>query len=258
MYASALGLIGWLVLGTACYQDASVPVPQAATDMLITMLDDRDAAVRLTAAEALGKIGDEKASPLLLRALEDSDPRVREAAARSMGRLSVVEREGETQLLALLRDPEMAVRQAAAQALGARGKIPASASDLAGLLTDPDPTIRQAVGHALLLVDGGEAFTALFKGTRDRDAAVRQWVVAALGETGDSRAVPLLLERLRDDPDIGVRTEAAYRLRFIGDSSVLRDLEKALERENSRDVKRWVEHSRMDLGGSTTAIERLN
>lgn len=241
-----------------CYQDAPALTPQATIDMLITLLGDRDASIRLTAAEALGKIGDQQAEPYLIRALHDSEPTVREAAARSVGRLSAVGVETGTELVALLRDPDRSVRRAAAQALGAGERTPALVSALAGLLTSPDPTVRQAAGHTLLLLDAREAFAALSKGTTDADPTVRQWAVAALGESGDARAVPVLLDRLRHDSKAGVRTEAAYRLRFVGDSSVAAELETIMQRDGSLDVKRWAGKIRLDSGRGSTPIQSLD
>ena len=228
--------------------------------MLLTLLGDRDASIRLTAAEALGKIGDQKAEPFLMRALRDSDPSVREAAARGIGRLSVVRIGAATELVTLLRDPDISVRRAAAQALGAAEGTPALASTVAGLLTSPDPTIRQAAGHALLLIDAREAFAALSRGTTDADPIVRQWIVAALGESGDARAVPLLLDRLRHDSTTSVRTEAAYRLQIVGDGPVAAELETIMQRESSLDVKRWAGKSQLELelGRGSTPIQSLD
>ncbi len=243
----ALWVAGWFVLVAGCYQSSPAPAPQATVDMLIALLDDCDAAIRQTAADALGKIGDQKAELFLIRALHDSDPTVREAAARSLGRLSALGLEGGTALVTLLRDSDNSVRRAAAQALGASEGIPALASTLANLLTSPDSTVRQAAGHALMLVDGREAFAALSKGTTDADPVVRQWAVAALGESGDARAVPVLLDRLQHDSMAEVRAEAAYRLRFVGDGSVAAELETVVKRESSLDVKRWAEMSQVEL-----------
>jgi HEAT repeat protein len=226
--------------------------------MLIALLGDHEATVRLTAADALGKIGNQKAEPFLIQVLHDSDPMVREAAARSVGRLPGISVEAGTELVALLRDPAISVRHAAAQALGAGESTPLLVSALVGLLTDPDPAIRQAAGHALLLVDAHDAYVALSKGTIDVDPAVRQWTVAALGESGDARAVPVLLARLRHDSVAGVRAEAAYRLRFVGDGSMAPDLETIIQRESSHDVKRWAGKTRMDSGRGSTPIQRLD
>ena len=226
--------------------------------MLITLLEDRDASIRRTAAETLGKIGDQKAEPFLQRALHDSDPAVREAAARGLGRLPAVKMGAGTELVALLRDSDLPVRHAAAQALGGGEGISVSIPALAELLASPDPTVRQAAGHALLLVDAGEAFAALSKGTTDADPIVRQWTVAALGELGDARAVPVLLDRLRHDSIAGVRAEAAYRLRFVGDGVITAELETIVQRDNNLDVKRWVGKSLMDSRRSPTPIQSIN
>ena len=138
----------WLAATAGCYQDVPPSAPHATVERLITLLEDREAAVRLTAAEALGKIGDRKAGPFLMQAVHDSDPRVREAAARSLGSLSAAGGDAESELVRLLSDPDILVRHAAAQALGTRESTPALTSALTGLLTDPDPTVRRAAAHA--------------------------------------------------------------------------------------------------------------
>ena len=248
-----------LIAPTAgCYQDTPALEPQATVDLLIILLSDRDTAIRLTAAEALGKIGDQKAERFLFRALHDSDPTVREAAARSVGWLSAVGTEVETELVTLLRDPNVFVRRAAAQALGTVGRTPTLASSLAGLLTSPDTTVRQAAGHALLLVDGHETIAALSKGTTDADPVVRQWAVAALGETGGTRAVPVLLERLRHDSTASVRAEAAYRLRFLGNESVAAEMDTIVQQDSSLDVKRWAGKDPIDSRRVSTPIQSFD
>jgi HEAT repeat protein len=248
----------WITPTAGCYQDAPAPALQTTMDSLITLLNDPDASIRLTAAEALGKIGDQKAEPFLLPALHDVDPRVREAASRSVGQLPSVGVEAGTELVTLLRDPDISVRRAAAQALGAVEGMPALAPALGSLLRSADPADRQAAAHALLLAGAGEAVGALSMGTSDSDPAVRQWAVAALGESGDPRAVPVLLDRLRHDSAAGVRAEAAYRLRFVEDSSVTVEVETILQRESSIDVKRWIGKSPTDSGGVSTSIQRLD
>lgn len=253
-----LCLTCWLAATAGCYQNVPFSAPQATTEMLITLLGDREATVRLTAAEALGKIGDGKAGPFLLQAVHDSDPRVREAAARSLGALSGGGADADSELVRLLSDSDILVRHAAAQALGSRGEAPAMMSALTGLLTNPDPTIRQAALHALLLVDGHGALQALSGGATDDDPIVRQWVIAALGETGDARAGPVLLQRLRHDPVAGVRVEAAYRLQFIGDGSAAAESKTIAEKDSSPDVRRWAERIPGGSGGTAAPIQRVD
>lgn len=231
-----------------CYQD-SLPTPQGTVQILTILLNDRDASVRRTAADALGKIGDLSVEPFLVRTLHDPDSAVREAAARSFGRLSSFGMDGGRALVSLLRDPDLSVRRAAAQALGGADENPTLASSLANLLASSDATVRQAAAHALLLVGARDASVseALSKGTTDADPVVRQWAVAALAESGDSHAIPVLMDRLLRDPAEAVRVEAAYRLRFIGDGSVATALDTVVQRNESADIKRWVENSRTTL-----------
>ncbi|MGQ0667598.1 MAG: HEAT repeat domain-containing protein [Nitrospiraceae bacterium] len=248
-----------LLAATAgCYQDAPDSTPQATMEMLITLLGDREATVRLTAAESLGKIGDRTAAPVLLQALHDPDPRVREAAAKSVGALPAGGGEAESELVTLLSDLAIPVRHAAAQALGTRAGTPALTTALTGLLTNPDPTVRQAAAHALFLVEGHGALSALSTSATDSDPVVRQWVIAALGETGDIRAAPVLLERLRHDPVAGVRAEAAYRLQYVGDRSVAAELNAIVQQDSSPDVKRWAGKSPRDSGGISTPVQRVD
>jgi len=56
---------------------------------LVIALQDSAPEVRLAAAEALGKIGDESIIPVLNKALTDANSRVRAAAARSLGEIGV-------------------------------------------------------------------------------------------------------------------------------------------------------------------------
>lgn len=100
-----------------CYQDSPSPNRQTSVDLLITLLDDRDAIVRRNAAEALGKIGDLKSKPFLLEKLDDHEPAVREAAARSLGWLSGLDSETRSKLTMLLQDDNTLVRQAASHSL---------------------------------------------------------------------------------------------------------------------------------------------
>jgi len=62
-------------------------------------------------------------------------------------------------------------------------------------------------GHAALA-------EALLRAADDPDLRVRLWACAALGKTGDPRALPRLLERLRDR-EFFVRYRAAEGLGFL-------------------------------------------
>jgi len=60
---------------------------QGAVDSLIKALGDKNARVRESVAEALGQIGGESAIPKLIKALGDEDEDVRDAAAEALGEI---------------------------------------------------------------------------------------------------------------------------------------------------------------------------
>ena len=226
---------------SGCYQE-TVPSRESTLHILTMLLNDPEASVRQTAADALGKIGDQSAEPLLVRSLHDPDPAVREAAARGLSRFSSLGPETAAELVLLLRDSHPAVQRTAAQALGAAEGSPGLISSLEVLLSSPDATVRQSAVHALLLLDAGKASTvdALSRRTKDTDPVVRRWSVAALAESGDSHAVSVVMDRLRHDPVDEVRAEAAYRLRFLGGDSIAEELETIARGDGNAEILRWT------------------
>lgn len=237
-----------LLLTVGCYQNSS-PSPRSALETLVALMRDRDASVRRTAADALGKIGDPIAEPFLIRALGDGDPSVREAAARSLGRFPTFGAEAAGELVLRLEDPDRSVQRAAAQALGTAEWSLELGRSLAGLLGNSHVEVRQAAAHALSLADAHEPseFESLAARAHDSDANVRQWAVAALGESGSGRALPILMDRVRHDPAEAVRGEAAYRIQFVANESDVKVLDSIAAEERSPAVRAWIQKSRLAL-----------
>ena len=153
-----LGAIGFLVQ-TALF-DANAEVRKAAAEslgkldsagavrLLIETLGDRDPAVRVLAAEALGNLGDLTAiDPLLRAALHDEDANVRRAAALALGSLK------HTRALNLIVDEltndDPRVRAAAAEALGHLGELPHLVRWLQTMLLVPHSTMTTLASGAL-------------------------------------------------------------------------------------------------------------
>ncbi|ALA56630.1 HEAT repeat domain-containing protein [Nitrospira moscoviensis] len=229
------------LLLAGCYRE-SAPSPDTAVQVLMELIRDRDASVRRTAAEALGKIGDPAAEPALVQALHDPEPAVREAAARSVARLPSFGEATTHQLISLLKDPEPPVRRAAAMGLSGAEENSRHVRAIGEVLTSPDPDFRRSASHALLYLEDprGLATGALSQGAKDPDPAVRQWALAALAEIGGQSAVPVLMDRLLHDAVEAVRVEAAYRLGFVGDESVVDELKRVVEKETSATLTGWV------------------
>jgi HEAT repeat protein len=224
-----------------------MPAPSLALQVLEELIKDPDPLVRRTAAESLGKIGEGSAEPALQRALNDPEPDVRAAAALALARLPAFGDGSARGIASLLRDQDGAVRKAAAQALGQADEAQAAlVASVAELLGHPDAAVRRAAAQALFGMEGNrrEAVDRLMRRGTDQDAAVRRWVIAALAESGEPRAVPALVDRLLHDDDDGVRVEAAYRLRFLDETAVLKAVAETSRVEASPSVQRWVDASR--------------
>lgn len=221
-----------------CYVDVPPAGPREVSIGLTDLLVDPNPEVRRTAAESLGKIGERSASHGLLAALQDHDSRVRAAAARSLGSLgdgaSVIA------LVGRLADSSEAVRAASALALSEIGNDASSEAETLRMLHHQDAFVRMAAAHALAGQDTVRFTDELVGSLQDADAQVRQGVVAALGETGDWRAVPPLVRLLKNDSSAGVRSEAAFRLGKLGDTSILRELSEVVQADADPMTRGWA------------------
>lgn len=187
---------------------------------LVHLLQDRDKAVRVRAARALGAVGAPSAVPPLIAALNDFLPAVRAASAESLGRIRAAE--GIAALTQELADPEAEVRVKAAQALwrinaDANLAVPVliralrdrhAGSDAKFVLGEIGPAAKDAVG-------------ALVQSLREervgRPLRTPPSSALALGRIG-AAAVPELIPVLKSDyPE--VRTSAVIALGFVGKSA---------------------------------------
>ena len=118
-----------------------------------------------------------------------------------------------------------------ALATGGRPAAP-EAAGLADGLSDARLSRRHdAAFRAFQMESTAPLADALLKASDDPDFRVRLWAVAALGKSGDPRALPKLVERL-DDPELFVRYRAAEGLKFLQDPKAAGPLEKVM-RERS-------------------------
>lgn len=88
---------------------------------------------------------------------------------------------------------------------------------LAAALGHASPAVRHEAAYRAFRLREGQAklAEALLAAADDPDLRVRLWACAALGKTGDPRALPRLRERLRDR-EFFVRYRAAEGLGFLG------------------------------------------
>ncbi|BFU95008.1 MAG: hypothetical protein NTNFB02_17300 [Nitrospira sp.] len=217
--------------------------PDEAVTILLALLRDHSADTRETAAEALGKIGDQTAALPVADLLKDESPAVRRAAARALGRLGASSgNDVMPRLVGVLSDPQESVRQAGVLAIGELEPPAESLRSISKLLVSPDIEARRAAMSALVDIDVTPWLGILETVLRDDpDPRVRQRAVAVLGQMNTPAVTARVREQLARDPDPGVRAEAAYRLRMAGDEATRRALEQAARTDKNRTVRRWAE-----------------
>jgi len=156
-----------------------------------------------------------------LRDLQSANPSRRQAAAFALGYFAQVPGEVVAALVSALADEDRFVRETAAQSLAELGPAAGDVADavLRRLQQEPDPTVARALMHTLARLTpwSGPAAAELRKRAGDPDPLTRQAAVAALRALGRAAGVEslALLRRLVNDPDEGVRLEAARAIGML-------------------------------------------
>jgi tetratricopeptide (TPR) repeat protein len=147
------------VVQFACYTLCNLgEFARPAAPTLAMLVSDKDAYVRLHAAEALSRVGDaddaSNAMDTLVLLLKDTDTGVRTLAAATLGQVELAEAElAVAALTAALDDEEAGVRSAAALSLGAFGTSAVSAVTRLEQLAAADQTsVRESATTALACI----------------------------------------------------------------------------------------------------------
>ena len=174
----------------------------------ITCIDDlkaKDAAVRIAAAEALGRL-DWPATvglPGLITVLKDPEVRVRMAAATTLRALAKVSGAAVTPLATVLKgEADARVRAAIVHALEAIAPgTPAVVDAHVKALHDPDPTVRAAAARFQTVPTDDAMVWALGSALGDPSDEVRLKAAGSLTEVlfANPAVVPALLKALGDD-----------------------------------------------------------
>jgi HEAT repeat protein len=123
--------------------DGLVRIGPAAVDSLVHVITSEDWVVRYRAAEALGRIEDERGMTPLVDALHDTKDHVRYMAAKGLGRYADITT---LEVLAgLLSDENVFVRRSAALAIGEIGGEKARRALDEACALEPDPDVRDVL-----------------------------------------------------------------------------------------------------------------
>ncbi len=164
----------------AAAADALATTRQADVELLLDALSSKEALVRQSAAEALGRLGHRRDAARFVTLLTDESPWVRRAAARALGHI------GDNTAIVHL-----------SQRLG-----------------DESPLVRRSAAYALGAMRARPAVSALLAALDDADAQVRRNAAWGLGRIGDKDALPKLRLLRGDtglDGDVASEAQAAMR-----------------------------------------------
>jgi len=199
-------------------------------DGLLAALADQNASVRRIAAEALGKIGSDRAINSLLTALTDPDAHVCQNAADSLGEIG-----SKCAIDALLIALKYGGSWVSGIAAGRLVKIGHEyvIDELLVALKDVDPEVRSRAAAALGRIGSERVIDDLLTALKDTNSWVRRSAASALGRIGSERTTDSLLILLKDtDPDI--RWSAARGLGKIGSEDMIDDWLTALKDMNDQ------------------------
>jgi HEAT repeat protein len=170
---------------------------------LAAALSDPAREVRLTAADSLGKLGDQRGVQPLMEVLADPVPEVRSMAACALSALC--DRRSVPPLLSALGDGDAAVRRASVRALGEIADR-AALGPLAGMLDDVEP-VRTEAAFALAKLTDRRAIAPLAAILKQRAHECRRIAADALAYIAAPEALGALAE-YTDDADDHVRRVA--------------------------------------------------
>jgi HEAT repeat protein len=217
---------------------------EAALESLLKLIGDPDGGVRQSVVAALNSIGSSKMNERIKPLLRDENPLVRESAAKIAGYFGY--EDCADALLECCNDPDERVRKAAVE------HLPFVEDDrindvLARKLETDTPKVRAAVAAAMGNVEVATALTNLSRALGDEDSWVRYFAAQSLGRLGQLEAVESLVELVKREPLNHVKIAALEALGRIGGNEAIRTIEAHLRSED-KDIARVAAQALREAG----------
>ena len=187
----------------------------AAVPHLIKLIDESDGIVRDNAAVELGKSKDKRATDVLIRHLTLRDEYAAVSAARALGEIG--DPKAIPALLRTLQDEQTGdyIRVPAAGALARMGRDD-GLQFVMSMFNSSDGNDRALAATELGIIRIKGTLELLLPLLHDSEADIRWTAMEALGELNDPRAIPAIRKLLNDPVDYA-REVAAKVLRKLGD-----------------------------------------
>jgi HEAT repeat protein len=218
-----------------------------ATAALVNTL--RDEPVTIDAANALGQIGDPEAVDGLLQLIGSEDASIRQAVLGALN--SVIPPSMAERIIPLLHDPDPNVRESAVKIAGYFG-YPEAAGALVELSRDPNERVRCAAIEHLPFVVEEQAFDVLARALKEETPNVRAAAARALGNLDAPQVAGQLIEGLSDD-NVWVRYFSARALGRLRSEDSIEALEKLIAKDEFNHVRIAALDSLGQIGGHRVA-----
>jgi HEAT repeat protein len=215
--------------------------PAKITERLIVLLKDPQPDIRRTAALSLGKISEAQSISALMSALSDPDEEVRQWSAWALGNLAdSLPKEALVSLVQHVADHSESVRQAVVLALSHTTISEEVLQVLAEAYTISTHATQLTIIQTLAQFEFPFAYELFILALQSQDPFIRQTAIAGLGELGDPRGLLVMRTHLLQDSNVGVRSEAAFRLGKLGGPADIPALHKARDTDPTPNVHLWA------------------
>ncbi|MBL7081794.1 MAG: HEAT repeat domain-containing protein [Candidatus Omnitrophica bacterium] len=213
-----------------------------ASDFLVQALGSKEFFIRANAAQALGRIGNKEPIPLLKKLVNDKNYLVRILSVGALVNLG--QKDMEDSLFTFLKNDDQQIRTAAVEEMGRLSQEMSGMGEGAEKLgmiflsalnemlsIEKDGIVRAKIIETL----GGNRYAPasdnINQALSDPNIDVRRAACYAVGEIGDKKHPPLLLEKLGDE-DVIVRSIAKEALSKMGETSAIKFFWDDIEDEN--------------------------
>ena len=181
---------------------------------------DPDRETRIRAIDILGDFNDDKALYVLLKTLYDADRNVRLASVRALNKL---QQASSANVLAarLVEENDREIRDGIIEVLIVLRKAGDIRSLQKVLFSDPEEGLRIKAAYTLGIIRDERAPSILAGGMKDKSFRVRGEICAALSVYRARIVTDTLVETVKHDTEIYVRTAALYGLLSMKDRKML-------------------------------------
>jgi len=159
-------------------------------------------------------------------------------------------------LIARLDDPSLEVREEAALALGQIGS-PDALDALVAKLEEPDSDLVPEIARALRASPSNRGLNHLIRHLKEADRQTRVEIIRTLGEIGDRRAAPALLDLMRETSDPKILSVCAEALARVGDFAAVYEIVPRMRAVSSPALIRTLTVCLGDLLGRPGDFYRL-